>query len=295
MTFSIVAYDPVSGEIGIGVQSKAFGVGSLVPWVKAGIGAVATQSLVNVKLGPIGLELLEDGRSAEQVMEYFQEIDSGIERRQLGILSTKHGAYSFTGKECISWAGGYVGENFCCQGNILTGSQVISDMAKAFENTDGDIATRIMTALTKAQNAGGDARGKQSAALIVEQSGRGRAGYGDRKIDLRVEDHENPIEELNRLLEINRLGEYAYTAYTMENKNEAINYLKSKIDGRMDRTLDETWIALANLYFSNNQKEDAKEAIETALIINPGMKNILTFYPKLGFGFSDEFISELAD
>lgn len=294
MTFSIVAHDPETGEIGVAVQSKAFGVGSLVAWVKEGVGAVSTQSLVNVSLGPKGLELMSEGRNPDQVLEHFRTIDDGIERRQLGILSIQHGSFTFTGESCMGWAGGIKGDNYACQGNILTGESVIVAMAKTFESTKGDLAERMLAALEAGQKAGGDARGRQSATIIVEAKGKGRAGYGDRKIDLRVEDNEKPIEELIRIYEISKMNSVIYQAMvkSSEDKQAGIDLLNTAINNRRDRPFDEAWMSLALLHYMNDDKENSLAQLKICFEINPGMKNIFEHYPNLGLGFDDEFVRE---
>lgn len=294
MTFSIVAYDPETGEIGVAVQSKAFGVGSLVAWVKEGVGAVSTQSLVNVSLGPKGLELMGEGRNPDQVLEHFRTIDDGIERRQLGILSIQHGSFTFTGESCMGWAGGIKGDNYACQGNILTGESVIIAMAKTFESTKGDLAERMLAALEAGQKAGGDARGRQSATIIVEAKGKGRAGYGDRKIDLRVEDNERPIDELIRINEISKMNSVIYQAMvkSSEDKQAGIDLLNTAINNRRDRPFDEAWMSLALLHYMNDDKENSLAQLKICFEINPGMKNIFEHYPNLGLGFDDEFVRE---
>lgn len=294
MTFSIVAYDPETGEIGVAVQSKVFSVGSLVAWVKEGVGAVSTQSLVNVSLGPIGLELMEEGRNPDQVLEHFRTIDDGIERRQLGILSIKHGSFTFTGESCIGWAGGIRGDNYACQGNILTSESVIKAMSNAFETTKGDLAERMLAALEAGQMEGGDARGRQSATIIIEEKGKGRAGYGDRKVDLRVEDNERPIVELNRIYKIYKMNSVIYDAMvkSSEDKQAGIDLLKNAINNRKERTLDEAWMALALLHYMNEDKENSFTHLKICFDINPGLKNIFKYYPNLGLGFDDEFVKE---
>lgn len=295
MTFSIVAFDSNTGEIGIAVHSKVFSVGGMVSWVKADVGAVATQSLVNVSLGPLGLELLEEGRSPEQVLEHFKEIDEGIDLRQLGILSVKHGVLSFTGEKCIAWAGGRTGNNYTCQGNILTSSEVIDAMADTFENSEGTLAERLVNALIAAEEKGGDARGSQSAAIIVEQKGKGRAGYGDRKLELRVDDHENPIAELKRLVGINLLYDKIQQSAILAGKDldSAITIMEDALGERTDRVTDESWLALASLYFRAEKMDKARDSLKKCLQIHPGMLNIIKEYPKLGMGFNDEFINSL--
>jgi uncharacterized Ntn-hydrolase superfamily protein len=199
-TFSIVAYDPDKQEWGVGVASMFLAVGSVVPWAKAGVGAIATQSLANTTYGPKGLELLAQGKSAEEVMKMLTDADKGKANRQVGILDAKGNAATFTGEKCAAWAGGKTGKHYACQGNILAGEAVVNDMAKAYEDAKGPLAWRIIAALEAAEKAGGDKRGKQSAAILVVREGKGYAGFNDRMIDFRVDDHANPIDELGRIL-----------------------------------------------------------------------------------------------
>jgi uncharacterized Ntn-hydrolase superfamily protein len=201
-TFSIVAYDPERQEWGVGVASKYLAVGSAVPFAKAGTGAVATQASVNVSWGPQGLELLAKGKSAEEVVKAITEGDKRAESRQLGVIDTKGAAVAFTGTKCFPYAGHKTGKHYACQGNLLAGEAVITDMAKAFEEAKGRLAWRIMAALEAAEKAGGDKRGKQSAAIVVVREGAGPNGFGDRMIDLRVDDHKEPIPELARILSL---------------------------------------------------------------------------------------------
>ncbi|TET37052.1 MAG: DUF1028 domain-containing protein [Planctomycetota bacterium] len=203
-TFSIVAYDPDTGDLGIAVQSKFFGVGAVVPWAKAGVGAIATQAAGNTRYGPEGLKLLESGMSAKKVVRKLTDADPGREYRQLGIVDAKGNAASFTGKKANDWKGHVVGKHYCCQGNILTGEEVVKAMGNAFENTKGPLPDRLVAALRAGQAAGGDSRGKQSAALYVVRKNGGYAGFNDRWMDIRVDDHKTPIEELARLLEIHK-------------------------------------------------------------------------------------------
>jgi uncharacterized Ntn-hydrolase superfamily protein len=207
-TFSVVGYDPKTGELGVAVQSKFFGVGSVVPWAKAGVGAVATQAWANVKYGPEGLEHLQAGKTAQETVAALTGADSGRDRRQLGIVDAKGRSASFTGRSCIDWAGHRVGRHYCAQGNILAGEQVVGAMAEAFERArdrEGtELADWLMAALQAGQKAGGDRRGQQSAALLVMRAGGGYMGGNDRFIDLRVEDHPQPIQELARLLAIHK-------------------------------------------------------------------------------------------
>ncbi len=293
-TFSIVAYDPESEEIGVAVTSKAFSVGSLVPWVKAGIGAVATQSLVNVALGPEGLQLLENGLAPEEVIEEFKTIDSRLDLRQLGIVDAEGRSTSFTGESCIPWAGGRSGKNYAVQGNILVGEGVIVAMEETFLNTGGSLAKRMVNALIAGQKAGGDARGKQSAALVVEKKGEGRAGYGDRKIDLRVEDHPTPVNELARLLEIVEVSDtlihiQRQVSSGTLNADKAILKMKESIEHYKGKK-DELWLNLATFQYSLGMTEAATESVKKSLKENPNMINIIKYYPMLGF-LDDEFVN----
>ncbi len=199
-TFSIAAYDPERKEWGVAVASKYLAVGAAVPWAKAGAGAVATQSLVNTTYGPKGLEMLEKGKSAEEVVKALTEADEGRDSRQLGIVDAKGGVAAFTGKGCNPWAGHKGGKHYTCQGNLLAGEKVIDDMAKAFEEAKGPLAWRLMAAMEAGEKAGGDKRGKQSAALLVVRENGGPNRMGDRYIDFRVDDHKEPMQELARLL-----------------------------------------------------------------------------------------------
>ena len=205
MTFSIVARDPQKGELGIAVQSKFLGVGAVVPWAKAGVGAIATQSWANTSYGPRGLDLLENGLSADEVLTHLTQNDENRARRQVGIVSVAGKPTTYTGEECFPWAGGYIGEHFACQGNILVGEDTVLAMARTFEETIGLLCDRLISALAAGQEAGGDSRGQQSAALLVVKEKGGYEGFNDRFIDLRVDDHPHPIDELRRILQLHKL------------------------------------------------------------------------------------------
>jgi uncharacterized Ntn-hydrolase superfamily protein len=203
-TFSIVAYDPETQELGVAVHSRVVAVGSIVPFAKAGVGAIATQSLANVSFGPRGLEMLEEGLSAEETLDRLLADDEGRELRQVGIIAADGTTAQFTGSECVPWAGGKSGENYCVQGNILAGEEVVTAMAEAFETTEGDLADRLLAALDAGDAAGGDTRGKQAAALLIVREGWGYAGLNDRYRDIRVDDHPDPIVELRRVYEVHK-------------------------------------------------------------------------------------------
>ncbi len=201
-TFSIVAFDPVTKELGVAVQSKYFSVGTDVPWARAGVGAVATQATVNPSFGPRALEMLKKGRPALQVIQSLAKGDRQWQSRQLAIVDAKGRAVSHTGKSTLHWAGGEVGDGFACQGNILAGPKVVSEMARAYRETKGELAERLIAALEAGQAAGGDKRGQQSASLLVVRPSKTNPEFEERYVDLRVEDHASPIKELRRIWNI---------------------------------------------------------------------------------------------
>jgi uncharacterized Ntn-hydrolase superfamily protein len=203
-TFSIVAHDATTGDVGVAVASKFLAVGAVVPWARADAGAVATQSYANVCFGPDGLAMLAEGADAQSALARLLETDPGRETRQVGIVDLRGGAATFTGRECHSWAGGVTGPGFAAQGNILTGEDVVRAMAAAFQSAGGELAERLLAALAAGDHAGGDSRGRQSAALYVARAGGSYGGTMDRYVDLRVDDHPAPVGELERLLGLHR-------------------------------------------------------------------------------------------
>ena len=205
MTFSIVAFDPANGDLGVAVQSKFPNVGVSIPFAKAGIGAVATQCYCNTSYGPRGLALLENGASPEQAAAILTGNDAQRDDRQLGIIDVRGRAASFTGANCFDWAGSLQGTCCAAQGNTLAGPRVVEAMVRTFETTPGPLAVRLMAALQAGQAAGGDRRGQQSAALKVVRAGGGYGGFDDRYVDISVYDHPTPIVELERLYAIHRL------------------------------------------------------------------------------------------
>jgi uncharacterized Ntn-hydrolase superfamily protein len=199
-TYSIVACDLHAGQWGVAVQSKFLAVGSVVPWAEPHVGAIATQSYANPRYGPDGLALLREGRSAEEAVEALTAADDGRAQRQVGIVDGAGRAATFTGAECLDWAGGRTGEGYAAQGNILVSADTVDALAVTFEETSGQpLAERLIECLVAAQAAGGDSRGQQSASLLVVERDGGYAKLSDVVIDLRVDDHERPISELHRL------------------------------------------------------------------------------------------------
>ncbi|MEK3933870.1 DUF1028 domain-containing protein [Sporosarcina sp. FSL W7-1349] len=204
-TFSIVGFDPETNELGVAVASKFLSVGAVVPYAKAGVGAVATQSWANLEYGTKGLELLESGDSPEEVIEELTKSDERKSYRQVGIVDAKGNSATFTGEDSYDWAGGKTGKNFAVQGNILVDEGVVDRMSEAFLGASGTLADRLLKALKAGDDAGGDSRGKQSAALLIVKENGSYGGYNDKYIDLRVDDHEEPVKELERIYELHQL------------------------------------------------------------------------------------------
>ena len=204
-TFSIVGFDPETDSLGVAVQSKFLAVGSVVPWARAGVGAVATQAMANYNYGPRGLELMARGKTADETVEGLISADEDREHRQVGAVDARGRAATFTGSECFEWAGDATGEHYAAQGNILVGGETVEAMVRTYRETQGDLATRLLSSLDAGQAAGGDSRGKQSAALLVVREGGGYGGDNDTVVDLRVDDHPDPIEELVRIRDLHTL------------------------------------------------------------------------------------------
>jgi len=207
-TYSIVARDATTGDMGAAVQSHWFSVGSIVTWAEAGVGAIATQSFVDPAYGPRGLELMKSGLSAKQALEALLLVDDGRDVRQVAFVGTSGTVAAHTGAKCIEAAGHQVGNGYSVQANMMLNDKVVPAMAKAYESTEGDLAERLMAALEAAQAAGGDIRGKQSAAVIIVKGTSTGRSWADRVLELRIEDHPTPIAELRRLLRIHRAYEH---------------------------------------------------------------------------------------
>ncbi len=198
-TYSIVACDRATGELGVAVQSKFIAVGAVVPWARAGIGAVATQSLANTAYGPEGLRLLAEGLSPREVLDRLTAADPQAADRQVGVVDARGRAATYTGSGCSFWAGGYAGDGYAAQGNILVSEATVTALAETFEQATGPLSVRLLGALAAGQATGGDSRGMQAAALLVVRDGGGYGGHNDRYLDLRVDDHPSPIAELQRI------------------------------------------------------------------------------------------------
>jgi len=205
-TYSIVACDLEAGQWGVATQSKFLAVGSVVPWAVPGVGAVATQAYANPRYGPQGLQLLAQGLSAAEVIARLTGADDGRAERQVGVVDAQGSGATYTGSDCLDWAGGLAGPGFAAQGNILVGEETVAALATTFTATDGQpLAERLLECLAAAQAAGGDRRGQQSAALLVVEQAGGYAGLSDSLVDLRVDDHEEPVAELARLYAMHTL------------------------------------------------------------------------------------------
>jgi uncharacterized Ntn-hydrolase superfamily protein len=272
-TFSIVGCDPENGKLGVAVASKYFAVGSVVPWAKAGVGAVATQAWVNYDYGIIGLELLDAGMTPQQVIDSLISADPGAERRQVGIIDFMGNTATYTGSECLHWAGGQSGENCVAQGNILVSDTVVTMMVEAFEKTNGDLADKLMAALLAGDSAGGDSRGKQSAALYVVSATEGLR-Y-DREIDIRVDDSPEPFEELRRLFGIARALSHLDAAshyYQAGEIQMAVREARKAVELGPD--IPETYYDLACYLTLAGRFDEALVSIETAIKLAPLFKNM---------------------
>jgi len=271
LTFSIVAADPETGDLGVAVASKFIAAGSVVPWAKLGVGAVATQAWANVKLGPLTLSLLEAGYTPKRAVETLLSTDPRREHRQVGVVNARGEAYAFTGSECIEYAGHIVGDGFAVQGNILAGPQVLEAMASAFESTRGELVDKLLAALKAGDEAGGDRRGKQSAAIIVLRPCGGYGGCEEgvgKYVDLRVDDHPDPVNELVRLFRIWELTilsredpsdvvDPAAVAGELQEALSILGFYRGPVTGELNeetlRALEE-WMAVNN--FENKIRRD---------------------------------------
>jgi uncharacterized Ntn-hydrolase superfamily protein len=250
-TFSIVAFDAQTKDLGIAVESRFVSVGSVVPFAEAGVGAVATQSFANTSYGPKGLARMRKGVHPKDVIRELTSKDREAAQRQVGMVDARGRAASFTGSKCVAWAGHVVGRNYACQGNILAGEGVVKSMARAFESTEGDLPVKLLAALHAGQRAGGDRRGQQSAALLVVRAKGGYGGRNDRWIDLRVDDAAAPIDELTRIFNV-------YDA-TLLNREGPSDFLE--LDAASVRTIQSGLGDLGIYHGPKNGKWDPSTAV----------------------------------
>jgi uncharacterized Ntn-hydrolase superfamily protein len=307
-TFSIVAYDSLTQELGVAVQSRAFSVGGGVPWAEAGVGAIATQASTNESFGPRGLALLREGVPAPLVLDMLIQADEGRDDRQLGIVDTQGRAAAWTGARCQSWAGDSTAVGLSAQGNILAGEAVVAEMVRAFEESEGDLAARLLAALHAAQAAGGDRRGQQSAALLVVRPSEDYPEYRTRYVDLRVEDHPAPIEELERVFRIHETSDLlqAHVRYLQHYEAtgdvEAAHRERTRMGQTLERALNDEatgagalnalawYCATADMYL-----EESLEAARRAVELEPENSGILDTLAEVYFrlGRVDEALSTI--
>src|SRR5215217_7939051 len=262
-TYSIAACDLETSQWGVATQSKFLGVGSVVPWAEPAVGAIATQAYANPRYGLDGLALLREGLSAEEVVERLTAADGERRHRQLGVVDGTGGSASYTGSECMDWAGGRTGPGYAAQGNILVSAETVDAIAETFAETTGaSLAERLLDCLDAAQAAGGDRRGQQSASLLVVQRDAGYAGLSDIVLDLRVDDHERPLEELRRLYGLHQ----ALFGKTPRNQWLAVDDdLRRELDERLARLgYDslEAWAGVENL----EERVEGEDAIDPLVL-----------------------------
>lgn len=264
-TYSIAACDLDTRQWGVATQSKFLSVGSVVPWAEPEVGAIATQAWANPSYGPDGLALLREGLSAEEVLERLTSADEGRDHRQLGIVDGRGGGATYTGAECMEWAGGRTGPSYAAQGNILVSAETVDAIVETFEATAGrPLAERLLDCLDAAQAAGGDRRGQQSSALLVVEREGGYAGLSDSVVDLRVDDHEQPLEELRRIYAMHQA---IFGETPREEWLEVDDALGRELRDRLGRLgyegdLDETFFAWAG-------KENLEERVDGVERVDP--------------------------
>ena len=268
-TFSIVAFDRKNGDLGVAVQSKFIAVGSVVPWARAGVGAVATQASVNVGYGPKALRMLEEGVASSEVLDRLLLEDDERQVRQVAIVDAKGIVATHTGTGCMEWAGHVTGDGYSCQGNILVGRDVVESMARAYDQTAGDLIDRLLAALSAGQKAGGDRRGQQSAALLVVREKGGYEGFTDRYVDLRVDDSTHPIDELKRVFKVydmtmlsredpsNLIPVAGNVARNLQKNLKRLGFYNGSINGKYDEPTKSALREFGNINnFENRMHED---------------------------------------
>ena len=264
-TYSIAACDLEAGQWGVATQSKFLGVGSVVPWAEPQVGAIATQAWANPRYGPDGLALLREGLSADEVVERLTSADDGRDHRQLGVVDGKGGSATFSGAECMDWAGGRTGPCYAAQGNILVSAETVDAIAETFEATPGrPLADRLLDCMDAAQEAGGDRRGQQSSALLVVERDGGYAGLSDSVVDLRVDEHERPLQELRRIYVMHQaiFGETPREEWL--DVDDALGQELRERLGRLGYDGD-----LAESYFAWAGKENLEERVDGVERVDP--------------------------
>lgn len=264
-TYSIAACDLEAGQWGVAVQSKFLSVGSVVPWAEPGVGAIATQAYANPRYGPNGLALLREGKSAQEAVDELTAADDGREQRQLGIVDSKGRAATYTGGECYDWAGGRTGDGYAAQGNILVSAETVDALVETFEGSGGKpLPERLLDCLAAAQAAGGDKRGQQSASLLIVERDAGYAQLSDIVVDLRVEDHERPIEELTRIY---RLHQAIFGETPRDQWVKVDDELARELSERLARLGYEGELGDAFLRWAGN--ENLEERVDGIVAVDP--------------------------
>jgi uncharacterized Ntn-hydrolase superfamily protein len=274
-TFSIIARDAATGELGMGVQSKAFGAGNRAMTAKGGVAIVAHQAAANPMYGSMAIELIERGYSPEEALDQLVRSDDGRDRRQNAIIDIEGRTAAWTGQGASDWKGHRCGVDYCAQGNILAGAQVVDAMVRSFESSSGPLAERLMDALDAAQAAGGDARGMQSGAILVVAPRVG-GGFSDRVVDIRVDDHREPLAELRRILDLQRSGEMIRDIAPLLDAGDMVGALAAAVAAR-DKSPenDNAWVALANAQLRSGDRDAALESLRRAVELNPGRRATL--------------------
>ena len=282
-TFSIVARDSKTGEMGVAVQSHWFSVGPVVPWTEAGVGAVATQSFTDPSYGPKGFNLMRSGKSAPEALKELIAADSNEAVRQVAMVDAKGNVGVHTGKRCIECAGHKTGDGYSVQANLMLNDRVPDAMAKAFEETQGDLAKRMMAALEAAQEVGGDIRGKQSAAMIVVKAQSSGKPWADRVVDLRVEDHPEPLTELRRLLNLSRAYDHMNAGDTAMEKND-IDRAMNEYGAAMKLAVDNVEIAFWSAFTlaTKGKVEQAVPIFKKVFAADKNWVEVLKRLPKAG-------------
>ncbi len=295
-TFSIVALDSLTQELGVAVQSRAFSVGMAVPWAEAGVGAIATQASTNESFGPLGLAMLKKGKEAPKVLRALLDADSGSAHRQVGVVDAQGRSSAHTGKSCSPWAGHRTGFGYSIQGNILAGEPVVAEMERAFLATKGELASRLLAALEAGQAAGGDKRGMQSAAILVVRPSEEYPEYRTRYVDLRVEDHKDPIREIRRVYEILEAQDLAEahlrfaSAYQKKGRGDLAKMERERVGEALRRALERgekdasnlnglAWVCATNDVYL----PEALKAAELAAALEPKNTGILDTLAEVHF------------
>ncbi len=284
-TFSIVAHDPTSESWGVAVASKFLAVGAVVPYARAGVGAVATQALANLSYGGTGLRLMGQGHNALEALARLVEGDPQREERQVGLVDAHGQPATFTGQGCMPWAGGLTGEGFAVQGNILAGPHVVQSMAAAYREARGELAARLYAALVAGDRAGGDRRGKQSAALLVVKPKGSYGGYTDRYLDLRVDDDAEPVARLGELLQLHglffgksdpaeRIAIGAELAVELQGLLKRLGYYEGEAHGRWDAATQAAFGA-----FTGTENLEERVDVGKGLIYPPALEYIRRRFP----------------